>query len=224
VSTYITRCPRCGIILTTRFCTACGADSEKPRRSVVSSIWSWVRRHPRYAIWIVILVVGGAFAVVDENVDFFEKHSPKLNAAIHSGEITTEGDAEYQGTKWAEDVGKLEANIDGDGWQAVRDALLKRKPYLDDLVDRNDKMQSRLKVEADKHLDQNDICEGLAIHEAGPVMDEYTKLEQEMYWLLAKTATPTKEDLTKMSEIADEAAAVLKKLTEYNDHAKAKGC
>jgi hypothetical protein len=40
-------------------------------------------------------LIGGAFAIVDERVDFFEKHAPKLNAALHGGEITSSGDGEY---------------------------------------------------------------------------------------------------------------------------------
>jgi hypothetical protein len=50
-------------------------------------------------------------AVVDKNIDFFEKHAPRFNAFIHGGEITTEGDAAYCVKKWTEAYYNFEGHL-----------------------------------------------------------------------------------------------------------------
>jgi hypothetical protein len=224
VTTDMTHCPRCGAIVTDRFCNACGADSQERSRNLVSSILSWMRKHPRYAIWIVLGILAGGFAIVDRNVGFLEKHAPKINAMIHDGEISSEGDATYQGQKWSEDLGKLEGDLKGEGWKAVRQEMLGRKPYLADLVDRNGKIQRRIISELLDHTDQNDACESLAVHEAAPLMDQYTKVEQEFYGILERTETPTKQDSARISAIAEQQDALHKRFSEFGEHWRAKGC
>jgi hypothetical protein len=224
VTTDMTHCPRCGAIITTRFCNICGADSQEGSRGILSSTLSWMRKHPRYAIWIVVAILGAGVAIVDRNVVFFEKHAPKLNAMIHDGEISSEGDASYQGQKWSEDLGKLEEDLKGDGWKAVRQEMLKRKPYLADLVDRNGKIQRRIISELIDHTDQSDPCESLAVHEAAPLMDQYTKAEQEFYSILERSETPTKLDRTRMDAIAVQQDALRPRFSEFGEHWRAKGC
>ena len=116
MSTYKTHCPKCGAILSNRFCSACSTDSERPFRKRFLSWFSWMRQYPRLAFWAILGLLGLAFGIVDENVDFFEKHAPKLNAAFHSGEITTSGDGEYVMQKWVADRDKLDDDIKGGGW------------------------------------------------------------------------------------------------------------
>lgn len=220
----MTHCPRCGAIITTRFCNICGADSQERNRNILSSALSWMRKHPRYAIWIVLAILGAGFAIVDRNVGFFEKHAPKLNAMIHDGEISSEGDASYQGQKWSEDLGKLEEDLNVEGWKAIRQELLKRKPYLADLVDRNGKIQRRIIGELIDHSDQSDPCESLAVHEAAPIMDQYTKAEQEFYSILERTETPSKQDSARISAIGEQQDALRKRFSEFGEHWRAKGC
>src|ERR1700677_3001778 len=73
MSTFRTRCLKCGAILPGGFCTVCGTDNEKPFRQKVFSRLSWMRQYPRFALWAILALIGGVIAIVDENVDFFEK-------------------------------------------------------------------------------------------------------------------------------------------------------
>ena len=183
-----------------------------------------MRHYPRFAIWSILILVGALYAVVDANVDFFEKHAPKINAAIHSGEITSEGDASYVVGKWNNDIEKLNADLKGEGWVAIRQELLTRKPYLDDLVAQNEKFQRRVKVESDAHVDVNDPCEGLAMHEAAPLMLQYTRLFTSFYLLMERAETATPEISAKIDEVTSEQSAIERRLSDFGDHWKAKGC
>jgi hypothetical protein len=181
-----------------------------------------MRQYPRLAIWSIIAVIGAGYAVVDENVDFFEKHAPKINAAIHDGEITSTGDASYDMQKWIDDRAKLDADLKSDDWSAMRQEMLKRKPAVDDLILQNGKIQRRVKLEADSHLDVNDACEGLTIKEGAPLIAQDTQTRQEFYALVERTTTVTPEVAARIDKLIDLQATINKRFVEFNDHWQAK--
>lgn len=224
MSTYKTHCSKCGAILSNRFCSACGTDSEIPFRKRFLSWFSWMRQYPRFAFWAVLGLFGLAFGIVDEHVDFFEKHAPKLNAAFHSGEITTSGDGEYVMQKWTDDRDKLDADMKDADWQAIRQEMLKRKPYLDDLILENEKFQRRVRVEADSHLDVNDPCESLTIHEAAPLIAQATRVEQEFFVFVERTTTVTPQVAPAMDKILDKQKDISRRMSEFHERWQAKGC
>ena len=181
-----------------------------------------MRQYPRLALWLIIAVIGAGYAVVDENVDFFEKHAPKINAAIHDGEITSEGDASYVMQKWIDDRAQLDADLKGDDWPTMRQEMLKRKPTLDDLILQNGRFQRRVKLEADQHLDLNDACESLTIQEGAPLIAQDTRTKQEFYALVERTTTATPEAAARIDKILDEQTAIDKRFAEFNAHWQAK--
>jgi hypothetical protein len=183
-----------------------------------------MRQYPRFAFWAVLGLFGLAFGIVDEHVDFFEKHAPKLNAAFHSGEITTSGDGEYVMQKWTDDRDKLDADMKDADWQAIRQGMLKRKPYLDDLILENEKFQRRVRVEADSHLDVNDPCESLTIHEAAPLIAQATRVEQEFFVFVERTTTVTPEVAPAMDKILDKQKDISRRMSEFHERWQAKGC
>ena len=170
------------------------------------------------------VVIGAGVAVIDEHVDFFERHAPKLNAAFHGGEITTTGDLEYDITKWFDDKRKLEDVDTGDDWKAMRREVLERKPYLDDLVLQNEKFQRRAKLEADAHLDVNHPCANLSIHELAPLIAQTTRVEQEFYSSVESSEQLTQEVTARMRKIDDERAEIKNRFSELNVHWHANGC
>jgi len=183
-----------------------------------------MHQYPRFAVLTILLLIGGIGAIIDENVDFFEKYAPKINAALHSGEITSTGDGEYNIAKWLEDRGKLDADFQSKDWQTYRQEVLRRKPYLDDLMQRNDTIQRRLQVEAAQHLDANDPCESVTIHEGGPIIAKYTQTEKEFYSLMKKSETPTPKVKAELDELDNKDAELKKQLSEFSEHWQAKGC
>jgi hypothetical protein len=224
VSNYKTHCPQCGAMLSNRFCSACGADSEQPLRKRFLGWFSWMRQYPRFAFWVILLLIGGIVAIVDENVDFFQKHAPKFNAAFHSGEITTSGDAEYNIQKWLEDKGKLDDDPKGPGWVAMRDDLLGRQTYLDDMVSRNETFQRRVTFEATSHVNENDACQNLTVHEAAPLIAQATQAEQAFYGWVKRTKTPTAEDEARLARFSDEKDQIDKRFVDFHSHWQASGC
>ncbi len=183
-----------------------------------------MRRYPRFALWAILALIGGVIAILDENVDFFEKHAPKINAYLHGGEITSTGDAIYDMNKWVADIGKLDADAKGKGWQAKRSDMLSRKPYLDDLVLQNDRLQRRLKMESDKHLDAGDPCESITIHEVAPLMARDTRLEQYFYSLLKDNESPTDEVRSRINGVSKTKDEINQGWSQFNEHWRSKGC
>jgi hypothetical protein len=171
-----------------------------------------------------LIVCGLLYSVVDENVGFFQKYAPKFNASIHRGEITSKGDADYHANKWREDLTKLNEDVTGSDWKAMREEVLKRKPFLADLVLENDKWQRRMQLEANQHLDANDPCETLAIHEGAPLMARYTRIEQDFYSLVARTETATEETSARLDEFNAKKAELDKRSSDLLDDMRAKNC
>jgi hypothetical protein len=97
-------------------------------------------------------------AIAYHQVSFLEKHAPNLNAKLHDGEITDEQDGEYAGLQVSKDISGLEADLKSNDWAGLRGELLGREGYVDDLLARNSKLQSRLEVERSANLGANDIC------------------------------------------------------------------
>jgi hypothetical protein len=224
MSNYQTHCAKCGAMLSNRFCGACGADSETPLRKRFLAWFSWMRQYPRFAFWVILLLIGGIVAIVDENVDFFEKHAPKLNAAFHGGEISTSGDAEYNMQKWADDRLKLEEDPKGTGWVAMRTDLLGRQNYLDDMASRNEIIQRRISFEIANHVDENNPCQRLTVHEAGPLIAQATHAEEDFYSWLKRTKTRTPEDGARLTEFSDEREQIEKRFVDFHSHWQASGC
>ncbi|MFZ1974833.1 MAG: hypothetical protein WAU89_18440 [Candidatus Acidiferrales bacterium] len=224
MSNYKTHCSQCGAMLSNRFCSACGADSEQPLRRRFLAWFSWMRQYPRFAFWLILLLIGGIVATVDENVDFFEKHAPKLNAAFHSGEITTSGDADYNIQKWLDDKGKLDDDPKGPGWVAMRDDLLGRQIYLDDMVSRNETFQRRVTIEVTNRISENDACQNLTVHEAAPLIAQATQAERAFYAWVKRTKTPTAEDEALLARFSDEKDQIDKRFVDFHSHWQASGC
>lgn len=217
MSTFRTACLKCGSVLPGRFCTVCGTDNEKP--------WlSWVRQYPRFALLAIVVLIGAVGGVVDENVDFVEKYAPKINAALHGGEITSGGDARYDVHKWGVDLKKLDDDPKDGDWPATRADMLSRKPYVDDLVLRNGRFQRRVKTESDAHLSVGDACETMAIREFAPLMERDTRWEQDFYALLKDAETPTAATMARIDDMNKTKDEINQGLSEFNEHSRSKGC
>jgi hypothetical protein len=154
----------------------------------------WARRYRRIAFWAIFLIIGGTYGVLDSNVDFVEKHLPKLNAMLHKGAISTDGDATYALKKWINDVDHLNADSKQTDWQGWCKELISRKPYMDDLIVRNDAIQSLVASANGSNDKSDDACEQLVIHEGAPRMARYTKSFSDIYSLLAQGTDPPNDD------------------------------
>lgn len=183
-----------------------------------------MRKYPRATIWIIIIALGAGYSFIDENVDFFAKHAPAVNAAIHAGEIGSEGDAIYDVEQWSGDLQKLNADTKSQDYPHLRSELLARTPYLNDLVARNEKFQARVRIEAGDHLDVGDQCESLAIHQFAPLMAQYTNSYSALYNLLRADTSTDSEDSGEFSQIADRQTQIEKELTSYLAKSDAAGC
>ena len=106
----------------------------------------------------------------------------------------------------------------------VREEMLKRKPYLDDLILENEKFQRRVIVETNSHLDVNDLCESLTIHEAAPLIAEDTRVKQEFFGFVERTTTVTPEDAAAFDHLMDKQKDVNTRLSEFHERWQAKGC
>lgn len=216
----LSTCPRCGSVVSGSFCQACGRDAKPFRQR----LWSWVRKYPRATIWIIIIALGAGYSLIDENVDFFAKHAPAVNAAIHAGEISSEGDAIYDVEQWSGDLQKLNADTKSQDYPHLRQEMLARTPYLNDLVARNEKFQARVQTEAGDHLDVGDQCESLAIHQFAPLMAQYTRSYSDLFNLLQADASASSASNAEFSRIADRQTQIEKELTSYLAKSNAAGC
>jgi hypothetical protein len=105
-----------------------------------------------------------------------------------------------------------------------RQAVLKRKPYLDDLILQNAKLQRRIGIEAQRHRDMDDPCESLAIHEGAPIIAQYTQLEQDFYLLVERTETATEQGEDSLGKLQGRTAELSKRRSEFQTHWQAKNC
>jgi hypothetical protein len=218
-------CPKCGAILPGRFCSACGTDSERPFLQRIKSRLSmglyWAGRYPRFAILAIILFIGGIYGVLDSNVDFIERHLPKLNAMLHKGAISSDGDALYAFDKWMDDVDHLNADYKQTDWKGWCKEALSRKPFLDDLIVRDDAIQSLAASENISKDKPNDACEQLFIHEGAPRMERYTKSFSGIYSLLAQG---TEADKDKWQAAFSEYKEARQSLSDYITRYDSRGC
>jgi hypothetical protein len=150
-------------------------------------------------VWLIIGIL-----IASESVDFFEKHAPKVNAILHSGEITSESDAGYGGTKISEDFAALDADYKGKTLAERRKELLDRQPFLDDLSAVNDKFQRHAVDERAGKVDANDVCEQAALNEWLPALDSYVKAETAIFRAVKSSPDPSvlTHDLLKQEDSA----------------------
>jgi hypothetical protein len=167
---------------------------------------------------IVCAVVGGAIA--SGYVDFFEKHAPKVNALLHSGDITSDSDADYGGTKISEDLDALTADLKGKTYPEMRAEILARQSFLDDLNAQNDKFQRHADQERLGKMDTSDVCEQIALNDWLPALDNYAKAQTAVMRAVKGSPDPSvlTDDLVKQVDTATD---------RYNTSTKSfheKGC
>ena len=169
-----------------------------------------------------VMLVGVAF----NSVEFFEKHAPTVNAALHSGEITDESDAQYAGTRIWEDIKALNAptKTKNTDWAGMRSELLSREPHLNDLKVQNDKLQRRLEIERTQSLGTNDICGRLVLDELGPALKDYTKTLVAEYSIIKDTPVPSQATSALLNDLANQEEEAKQKLRAFIKHDDERGC
>jgi len=175
-------------------------------------------------IYGAIVCAGVVGFVAYQSVDFMERHVPRINGAMHNGEISDESDGEYAGLQIAKDIEALSAEYKGKGWAAIRSEVLSREPYLNDLKQQNEKFQQRTVVEKNANLGNGDPCEQIALNEFVPSLNKYTNTLDAEFSLIKSTPQPTPLALKSLDDLSSRENEARNQLATYFDSAKAKGC
>jgi hypothetical protein len=173
-------------------------------------------------IYGAIVCVGVLGFVAYHNVGFVEKYFPSLNAQLHKGEITDESDAEYAGYQIYKDAEALNQDTKAKGWTAVRAEYLTRKPFLEDLVTQNGRLQ--LAITKESAAGKQEPCEQLAINQYMPAVDDYTKTMNRFFEVLEATKSLTKQTVETISELAAQQDDAINRMSKYVADRKSKGC
>lgn len=175
-------------------------------------------------IYGAIVCVGILAFIAYKSVGFMEKHAPRINFAMHNGEISDESDGEYAGLQIGKDINALESPYKGEDWASIRSEVISREPYLNDLRRQNDKFQQRAPEEKTANLGKDDICERIALDEFVPSLNKFTNALNAEFSLIKTTPTPTKAARTSLDALSDQEDEARKQLSTYFDDAHAKGC
>jgi hypothetical protein len=171
------------------------------------------------------IVCAGVLAFVAyKSVAFMEKHAPRINAAMHNGEISDDSDSEYLGLKIGDNIAALEAPYKGNDWASIRVEVLSREPYLNDLKEQNERFQQRTALEKNAHLGNDDICERLALDEFAPALRNFTKALDSEFSLIKTTPTATKAATASLGALSKQEDEARDQLSTYFDDGKSKGC
>ncbi len=171
------------------------------------------------AAGIVVVLVG---VVAYNSTEFMETHFPKVNAALHGGEISAGSDAEYAGMQIAKDINGLQAPLAKKEWAEMRSEYLAREPYLNDLRVQNTKLQRAIEQERAQGI--SDQCEKLSADEFLPALNEYTSAVNQTFtlWKAAPERTDqTAADLNTSFDAQDTARA---HMATYFSDSKKRGC
>jgi hypothetical protein len=175
-------------------------------------------------IYGAIVCIGVLVYIAYQSVGFMEKHAPRVNAALHSGELSEDSDMHYAGMKIGDDIKALEAPYKSDGWAAVRSEILSREPYLNDLKLQNERFQQRIVVEKNANLGDNDVCERIALTEFGPALKNYARTLDAEFTLIKNTPEATKTAATSLHDLGKQEDDGVGQLSAYFDDVKTKGC
>jgi len=175
-------------------------------------------------IYGAIVCAGILVFVAYKSVGFMEKHAPRLNAAMHSGEIGDESDGEYAGLQIGKDIQALSADFKGQDWPAIRSEILSREPYLSDLTRQNERFQKRTAVEKNANLGNGDVCEQIAFDEFVPALNNYTKVLNSEFSLIQTTPKPTNAAVATLDALSKQESEAKSQLSTYFKDANQKGC
>lgn len=159
-----------------------------------------------------------------KSVGFMEKHAPRINAAMHGGEMSDESDGEYAGIQIGKDISELESPYKGHDWETIRSEVISRETFLNDLKRQNEKFQQRAPEEKTDNLGNDDICERIALNEFVPALNNFTKALDAEFSLIKATPNATESASTTLNALSDREDEARKQLSTYFDDAKAKGC
>jgi hypothetical protein len=185
-----------------------------------------VSTHSRAFKWVYggTVCVGVLVFIAYQSVEFMEKHAPRLNAAMHGGEISGDSDGEYSGMQIGKDLKALAAPYKGQNWGAIRSEVLSREQFLDDLKQQNEKFQQRKGIEKNANLGSNDVCESIALDEFLPALNNYASVLTAEFSLIKATPEATKAATTSLGTLSKEEDDARKQLAAYFDDSTAKGC
>jgi hypothetical protein len=162
--------------------------------------------------------------VAYKSVGFMEKRAPRINAAMHGGEISDESDGEYFGIQVGKDIKALGTPFKGQNWAAIRSEVLSREQYLDDLKQQNEKFQQRTVVEKNANLGSHDVCERIALDEFAPALNNYTNVLTAEFSLIRATPEATKVATASLDALSKQEDEARKQLSAYFEDTAAKGC
>jgi hypothetical protein len=190
----------------------------------IGSLWRNRRERWAQAIMFALTVIAvGVYLAFD--VTFMEKHFPKANAAVHSGEVSTESDAEYRMTKMVQDIEAIEADFKNDKeWTPFRTESMSRMAYVNDLKDHNKIFQRRLSIEKSANLGANDVCEALALDETGPALDSYVRAVDGLFQEIRNTPVMTQKAKANIDRLSSTEETTGKALSTAFADTKTKGC
>jgi len=175
-------------------------------------------------IYGAIVCAGLLVFIAYKSVGFMEKHAPRLNAAMHGGEMGDESDGEYAGLEIGKDIQALSADFQGHDWPAIRSEVLSREPYLNDLKRQNERFQQRTVVEKNANLGSADVCEQIALNEFVPALNHYTNVLDSEFSLIRTTPKPTHASVTSLDALSKQEGEAKSQLSAYFQDAKQKGC
>lgn len=169
-------------------------------------------------IYGVVVWTGVLALVAYHQVDFMEQHAPALNAKLHSGKITDDSGSEYAGLQIGKDIEVLEADVKATNWPGMRNELLARQPYLNDLNARNEDFQNQVSHERDANLGANDTCEYLTITEFAPALNDFTHNENKLLGFAKDTTAINKETSQALKDVSDQENGAIQELQKaYSD-------
>lgn len=172
-----------------------------------------------------IACVGVLVFMAYENVDFLEKHAPRLNAAMHNGEISDESDSKYDGLQLVKDLSALSAEYKGkENWETLRSEVISRQPYLDDLKRRNEAFQQRRAVEKNANLGTGDVCEQMLLEEFLPALNNFTNAVDTGFSLIESTPKLTPKVARALAALRQQEDDARGRMFAFYDEAPKKGC
>ena len=169
---------------------------------------------------VIVLAILGFIGY--KNPDFMEAHFPRLNAMLHSGEISAGEDADYAWNRVSQDMQGLDAPMKTQGFAAQRNEYLQRESFLTDLQTQNSKLQAA--GQRERGQTNNDACEKLVLDELLPAVAQYTTAEQQVFATLKSApedTAPVRASLEASYALEDSAHERIK---SYGAHGRAQGC
>ena len=169
------------------------------------------------AVWLILL---GTIAF--NQVDFVDKHFPKLNALLHSGEISDENDIQYVNLQMIRDVDALNADTGKRDYTGIRAAFMQRLSAFDDLKTNNSKLQRE--AERQRNLKSVGFCAQMSLDEYAPALDAYTRTTEQFLGILKQTPSPSPTDYKKLQELDEQRVQATNRVNAFVHHYQSEHC